>query len=429
MVNRAGGQTVRGFPALARRLLATAAIALGSTLAALTAAEVAVRVVAPAHAGIIETDSARFFRYVAGGIKVYPAYGVSPPNPTLVEIGAHGYRGPEPGPRSARPRLVVFGDSYVAGEFLPYSRTYGEELARALGTGIGEAVEVVPAAVPGYGPWQELLSMQADLPRFAPDAAVLVLLADNDFGDLVRDRRVRVRADSLIDWRPVRLTDSLRTAIEGAAHPAGLDRLHLMRWLRRALEKRPNAIPRGLDQRAVAVQRLYRGPLSAGLMTNDELDFARFQAAGDAPAGGEIFGDHYALSMALPDSPMSDTALHLMRVVLDEARRTAAARQVPLLTLVVPSAIDACTRYDRMIDTVRFPAYDRRLHSRRLVSVARAAGLVVVDLWDAFQADDACTLYFPRINHWNAEGAARAARVSADSLLARGFVRRSAGAQ
>lgn len=399
------------------------ALACASTLVALGVAEVAVRQFAPALPGAIVPDSARFYRYAAGGRKDYRRPAAAGAAVVPVRINGAGYRGPELPPRSGAPRLLVLGDSYVAAEFSPEAETFVEQLRQGVARAHGDSVESVNAGVPGYGPWQAWLTMREALPVARPDAAVLVLLADNDFGDVVRDRRVRVAPDGEVAWQPVRLTDSLAAAMSAAAEPRGLDRLHLVRWARRALGRRANADPLALDTRSRELRAHYRTSLTEGFLAHDSADFARYLGDPHAPAGGEIFGDHYALMMAVRPRPaMADTAIALMGAVLRGLRAEAAARALPVFAVVVPSALDACVGYALQVDAAHAPGYDRRLHQATLVEVARAAGLPVLDLWPALEAAGACDHYYPVINHWNARGQALAARLVTDSLRARGWL-------
>jgi len=80
----------------------------------------------------------------------------------------------EPGRR----RLVVLGDSIVWGFGVPNGETLCDYLARAL-----QATDVVNLGVAGYGTGQELVLLQHEGFRYAPDDVLLVFTLANDVED------------------------------------------------------------------------------------------------------------------------------------------------------------------------------------------------------------------------------------------------------
>ena len=153
-----------------------------------------------------------------------------------VRINADGFRGPPLRPLvgSGR-RIMVYGDSFIAGEISPDTLTFVRVLERLLQSRHGSEIEVVNAGVAGYGPDQAFIALREDAPRMRPAAVILGIFADNDFGDLVRDKLFVLSADSqLTRGHPV-LAPGLRQAIEEQAHPSGWRRSFLLRWVERRL--------------------------------------------------------------------------------------------------------------------------------------------------------------------------------------------------
>jgi hypothetical protein len=97
-----------------------------------------------------------------------------------VTLNEYGYRGPALAlPRDHHStRLVVLGDSVAFGLGVSDDQTFCSLLnARANG------MEVANLAVQGYGPDQELLTLERDGLRLEPDVVVLAHCLANDFAE------------------------------------------------------------------------------------------------------------------------------------------------------------------------------------------------------------------------------------------------------
>jgi len=95
-----------------------------------------------------------------------------------VEINSWGWRDPER-PRAKQPgrkRVLILGDSMVFGTGVQYGERFGDVLERAL----GDDVEVVNAAVGGWGTDQQYLYLRREGFRLDPDVVILGLCLGND---------------------------------------------------------------------------------------------------------------------------------------------------------------------------------------------------------------------------------------------------------
>ncbi|MEM7412320.1 MAG: GDSL-type esterase/lipase family protein [Myxococcota bacterium] len=110
-----------------------------------------------------------------------------------VAINSDGLRGPEIGPRPERGyRVLLLGDSVVAGFEVPYEETFAALLESELSKRVGAPVQVINAGVRGYGTDQSYLFYRERGIRFDPDL-VMLLHSDNDTRNnmtLHRSRRV-----------------------------------------------------------------------------------------------------------------------------------------------------------------------------------------------------------------------------------------------
>ena len=399
------------------RWLANAALVLVATAIPLAVIEIGLRLTKRVPASMYEADSSLLYRHVAGGRKTFQHAAVNGGGTVQVDINAEGYRGPLLRNGGSVRRVAVYGDSFIAGEFADDSLTFVRMLERNLAE--RAPTEVVNAGVAGYGPDQEFLRMQRELPSLKPQVVVLAVFADNDMGDLVRDRLFRLGPDGSLEARRVTLHPILEHALDAQARPSGWRRLHLVRWIERrsrpATGTLPATRPRG-NEPSFSI-----AGYSAWAMFHAQRQFADTRAHPDTVL--DLLGDSYDVDVsATPDSASARYKVALMDALLGTIQRDMISRGVPLVLVIIPSPVDACERYDIAVDTARFPGYDRRRISGTIDSLAARHGMRRLDLWGPFRAADACDLYYRGGDlHWKANGQALAARLLADSLRAWGL--------
>ncbi len=106
-----------------------------------------------------------------------------------VSINAHGWRSPEV--PLAKPegvyRVLVLGDSFMAGLQVNDGETFASVLERRLGReGLPRRVEVINFGVPSWGTDQEYLSLHKYGLAFKPDLVLLAFYGQNDVSDNYR---------------------------------------------------------------------------------------------------------------------------------------------------------------------------------------------------------------------------------------------------
>jgi hypothetical protein len=399
------------------RWLGSAALVVAATALSLAAVEIGLRVAGSVPASMYAADSTLLYRTVPGGRKTFTHAAVNGGGRIRVAINADGYRGPPLREKGSVRRVAVYGDSFIAGEFAEDSLTFVRMLERNLAA--RTPTQVVNAGVAGYGPDQAFLRMQHELPRLEPQVVVLAVFADNDMGDLVRDRLFALRPDGTVAANRVTLHPILERALTAQSHPSGWRRLHLVRWVerkrRRPTETLPATRPRG-NEPSFSI-----AGYSAWAMFHAQRQFADTRAHPDTVL--DLLGDSYDVDVSsTPDSASARYKVALMDGLLGAIQRDMTARGVPIVLVIIPSPVDACERYDISVDTVRFPGYERRRISGTIDSLAARHGIRRLDLWGPFRAEGACDLYYRGGDlHWKANGQALAARLLADSLVAWGL--------
>ena len=337
---------------------------------------------------LIVADDAALFRLRPGAAELIrdPRTGAE----TLFTVNAAGYRGPEL--TVGRPRVAVYGDSFVEARFTPVERTFPVRLGEEL-SGPGARFEAVNAGVSGYGPDQAAMRMARELPALAPKAVVLAVYAGNDGGDVVRNRLLRLdRGGTLRIAAPC--LDDAQAQVLGEP---GFALRRAARWVGRRLRAGPDGGgSRSLEWALQACRREHSAHLD------------------DAACVDNLFLDHYDADLAL--EPASPSALH-KRALLEAAlaRAKGAAAGVPLLVVAIPDFRDACRGCDHARAAAAYPGYRPAALTDAVTAAARAAGVAHLDLFGEFAARGE-ELYAAGDGHWNEAGQSLAARLAAARL-------------
>ena len=322
-------------------------------------------------------------------------------------INADGYRGAELRPAGTAKRVVVYGDSFIAAVSTRLEETFVQRLGHELAAGLGTEVEVINAGVAGYGPDQALLRMRAELPRLRPDLVVVSVLAQNDYGDVIRNRLVDLGPGG--ELRPVRhvMTDETLEVFD-------VPSLAIVR-----------AFSAMRQRMAASAEPLPPVDLSRAYIAACESEH-RFVVEND-PQVMHPFWDHPDEDLRLvPSSESARYKVALMKRVIAAIRDEAKANGVPLVLLVIPAANDVCPGYDPSpVDLGVFPAYRADNLARPIQEAADALGVPHVDLFGPFTATNANTLYSrDGGTHWNSAGQELAAKLTARRIEELGLLER-----
>jgi lysophospholipase L1-like esterase len=324
----------------------------------------------------------------------------------LWQTNAEGFRG---GPLERDPdaRVVVFGDSNVQAVFSSLENTFVHRLGTGLSRATGRDVEVINAGIVGYGPDQSLLRFREVARSLRPDLVVIHVFADNDFGDLVRNRLFRVVQGRLERHpHPHRVHQpGLLVRLQGFANS-----LLVVKAARHLLKRA------GIELTAKSAAPAVPTDLSryvSELVSRIEQEQAVY--AGLAP---DTLGqaDHYDLDVATdPESPTARVKIELMEAVLRQFKVEADRMGIKVLAVIEPSAVDLTSNLllTHRYLAGRFVTYTPERLSSVLEGICRRNAIPHVNLFPVFQKGNPDALYFRDTdNHWNDQGQ----RLAADTV-------------
>ena len=325
----------------------------------------------------------------------------------LWKTNSLGFRGEEIGTKT-RPRIIVYGDSNVHARFSPDAETYPVVLEQQL-RNAGVNMQVINAGMTGAGPDQSLLRLQDDFDKVQPDIAIIHIFADNDYGDLIKNRLFKLNEKgeliksgfpttvdkrfSSISYSIVELFNPLY--LQGAIH-------YLVTGLK---QNKPNSPERkekmfkSLEQNIAQANEIY---------------------AKDQPRQLSHFKDYYDIDIATrPESESAQTKIALMEKVLEAANNYCTEKKIKLLVIVQPSALDLTLRphdigYQDLAQ--RYKNYKPTNLTNPLKMICEKHHLDCVHLIDSYQKNEPDSLYLDD-GHWNAKGQRLAAEETMKELL------------
>ena len=355
---------------------------------------------APVSSSIYDWDDRTIYRTQPNSKKKYRRTAINGGQTSEVSINSLGFRGPEFPETTTTPRVIVYGDSFIEAEYSQFDQTFCERLREDLNRRSGQSIDVINAGTNGFGPDQLLLRMETELPRLKPRLVVLSLFADNDCGDLLRNKLFRLDADG-------KLVANTWSRAPDCLHPGSRGRYEPTLW-----KLARNAI-RGLQSRGGVVESYMERWRLQCLAEYDE-----YITRGDSVVR-DLQADHYDADISLtPGCPSADYKQRLFVCVLERIRQICDANQTRLVVMVIPSPGDLMEGYDFcQIDQQRYPQYQPRALTDLMASAARDQQLRVVNLFDSFKKADAQQLYFRGgDNHWNDAGQKLAAEIVAEAI-------------
>ena len=313
----------------------------------------------------------------------------------LIRINSAGFRGPELDSPRTRPRILVIGDSLVLAGNVAEADTFPARLAAHL----DDAYEVVNSGCESYGPDQSLLKLERDLPALQPDLIVLVLCATNDLGDLLRNKLFRLDDKGfLLQTRAPHAFDERVTATFIRNHELARRPALVRAWIHarnsraaRAAEREARGTEPGdsMPEYLYALEDLYQN-------TVVERD----------PVIYDLQQDIYDADVAMRPSAISSIyKQRLLSAILVRMSKFSDDAAVPLVALIVPSAVDLDPNFRIRVDSARYPDYDPRALDAAMSASLTAAEIAHLDLQELFEANRPEDLFVGWDDiHWNEAG-------------------------
>lgn len=282
-----------------------------------------------------------------------------------------------------RPRVLVYGDSNVQALFEREEDTFPFKLENELKKS-GKDFEVINAGTSGYGPDQNLLRLKDDIPALNPDLIIFHIFADNDFGDLLRNKIFNAEENRLAERNP-KLSFKIKTEYFCAQSYVCRSLYKIARDIRAGKEK-PEEAAKELLKISAAEYASYR--------KNSTVEFPMWE-------------DHYDMDLKL--APASDSAqakVKLMRGVVQElAKINTAHPEIKILVIIQPAKKDL---WEMNPD----PPYTVKI----LEQETKRAGLNFLNLYKPYLEAGPQEMYNEYDNHWSPEGQRVAALLAAEKL-------------
>lgn len=352
-------------------------------------------------ASIYDWDEHCLYKPRPNSRKVYRRTAINGGQTSEVVMNSQGYRGPESQATGAASRVIIYGDSFIEAEYSQFANTFGEQLRQIATKELGKPVTVINAGANGYGPDQALLRMEQELPQVRPQLVILSVFADNDYGDLMRNKLFRLDDEGT-------LTANAWHRSAECQHPGMRGRYEPTLW-----KLTRNAV-RGLQSEGGVVESYMERWRLQCLAEFDE-----YITRGNSEVH-DLQADHYDADIGLtPGVPSAKYKARLFSKVLERIAKTCRQYQTQLLVVIIPSPADLIPGYDFCaIDAHAYPQYDSRALTEAAVRAAEKCQLPSINLYDAFAGHNPRSLYFRGgDNHWNDAGQKFAAETVAPAVV------------
>ena len=311
-------------------------------------------------------------------------------------------------------RIIVYGDSNIQAEFSILENTFTEKLGKYLNLRGLTNIEVVNAGTNGFGPDQNLLRFINEAKRYHPDLVIFHVFADNDFGDILRNR--------LFDL------DENGELINSDYNPT-IDEFNSQR---RKAFFRKYILSNSLTLRAI-LKLFGSSQIESKVMQNKlnqeeylqklaEEDYSTYKESMPRKEGAFSW-DYYDIDIALnPEQESSKIKIKLMEEVLKKANNFARSKNIEFLVLIQPSVIDL-TKKNSLLSyeyLQKFPHYQKNNLTGAVERICISNNINYINLFDIFKNNNPDKLYFrANNNHWNDKGQDIAAQETASFVLNR----------
>ncbi len=402
------------------KFLKDAMIILGISLAILIASEIILRVLFPEKieaSNIFEPVAYEFNKDYLISLKpnIRKEYIRLEENGGYIshwQTNSRSFRGPELRDNPEY-RVIVYGDSNVQARFSGRSRTFPIQLEHYLNKSGIRNIEVINAGVIGFGPDQSLIRFSKEVDQYKPDLVIFHVFADNDFGDIVKNRLFSLDADGNLIPTGFKKTDDDYLSASRRIKTFISQMLTV-----RAIKKMVRLTVKGNSSEALTEHSNKENVIDT-LQKKCKAEYLVYKEA--RPRKFSHFGDHYDIDIALnPEQASSKIKIRLMEEVLKEANNLAHTKGVRFLVLIQPSVIDL-TKDNAAIsykDLQKYPEYKRTNLTDAVERACTLHHINSINLFSAFMKNSPEDLFFRAGNdHWTDLGQKLAAKITAKYLI------------
>ena len=313
-------------------------------------------------------------------------------------------------------RIIVYGDSNIQAEFSILENTFTAKLGKYLNSSGLKDIEVVNAGTIGFGPDQNLLRFINEAKLYNPYLVIFHVFADNDFGDILRNRLFSLdEKGELIDSGYKFTIDEFKRERNRTLKRYYLNNLLTAKIIKKffqSFKKKKNA---GREEKRIEEmpEDIYQARSAAEYLNYKE---AR-------PRKWELSWDHYDIDIALnPGQESSKIQIKLMEAVLKKANNFARSNGIEFLVLIQPSVVDLRkNNFNLNYEYLqKFPHYQKNNLTGAVERICASNNINYINLFDIFKNNNPDKLYFRAgDNHWNDKGQDFAAQVTASFVLNR----------
>jgi len=321
-------------------------------------------------------------------------------------------------------RVIVYGDSNIQARFSDSAQTFPGQLARYLHESGITDVEVINAGVVGFGPDQIFIRFSNEIDRFKPDLVIFHVFADNDFGDIIRNRLFELDVDgNLIRTDYKKTVDTHLAVSKDRKLKLFLSQLLTVRAFKKAtsylLSTGANTEANGTIWQFNAPTMQSKKNAVLNILKKDDAEYLHYKES--LPGQYSHFADHYDIDIALyPEKESSKIKKRLMEQVLMKASKLAKEKGINLMVLIQPSRVDLTVGnspfdYEYL---QQYPDYKRSNLTAAVEEICLSQDVRSLNLFDVFRENDPQSLFFKSgNNHWTDRGQRLAAKETARYII------------
>lgn len=324
-----------------------------------------------------------------------------------------GIRGPELTAKKGK-RIVVYGDSNIQAVFSDLDNTFCKRLEHYLNLSKeSPPIQVINAGVQGFGPDQSLLKYLDEQDKLDPDIIILQLFAENDFGDIIRNKLFELSSSG--ELLPHKTKNGIDPALkyyiekeqERGTLSSIISKSKAIKYLNQKFDfdvfsyvktNNTNKASDELDQQLAQLDEEYLSYLGQ----NDK-QYSQFD-------------DSFDLDVIIyPNSPSTILKVGLLHSILRTFKKAVEKRSQKLIVMVQPSIYDLI-HFHPFKD--HFPQYKQAALSETMEKIAKEENIPTYNLFNDFITMGPTSLFFKAYDaHWNDKGQDLAAKQMANFLL------------